>query len=107
MDALTHSYSVALRGFPGLAKPERTAAEMRFTCALGYQFSNPDAVANTLRTVRSLDDTGPEDVTANDLGAAAVCARCERRASAGFRGLRLAPGAAFEVCLESTRVSVS
>jgi hypothetical protein len=100
MNVLNDSYSVALRGFPGLAKPERTAAEMRFTCALEYQFTDPDAVANTLRTVRALDDTGSEDVTSHDLAALQQWVRAATVAQvAGFRGLRPTPGAAFEVCL--------
>lgn len=91
-------FTVALCDYPGLPEAERVRAEMRYARTLARQLGGEPAVANALRTIESLEDAPPEEITDE---AKAIYQRwmkaARAAAEAGMQGLGGEEGCYFEV----------
>lgn len=91
-------FTVALCDYPGLPEAERVRAEMRYARTLARQLGGEPEVAHALRTIESLEDAPPEEITDE---AKAIYQRWMKAARAaaesGMQGLGGEEGCYFEV----------
>lgn len=99
METLDVTYTVALRDFPhALPERSRIEAESRYARELERVFRSPGQVVEALRTMSSLEDAAPDEVTPGDLDMLRLWNKASMAArQAGFRDLGDAEGAYFDV----------
>ena len=91
-------FSVTLCDYPDLPDTERMRAEHRYARTLARQLGGEDQVASALRTLESLEDASPEDVTEDAKTTYHRWMKAARAAAeAGMQGLGGEEGCYFEV----------
>lgn len=91
-------FTVALCDYPGLPETERTRAEMRYARTLARQLGGEPEVAHALRTIESLEDAPPEEITDEAKSIYQRWMKAARAAAeAGLQGLGGEEGCYFEV----------
>lgn len=91
-------FTVALCDYPSLPEAERSRAEMRYARTLARQLGGEPEVAQALRTIESLEDAPPEDISADAQSLYQRWMKAARAAAeAGLQGLGGEEGCYFEV----------
>ena len=91
-------FAVTLCDYPGLPESERQRAESRYARTLARQLGGEDMVAHALRTLESLEDAPPEDITEDAKATYHRWMKAARAAAeAGMQGLGGEDGCYFEV----------
>lgn len=91
-------FTVALCDYPSLPDNERQRAEARYARTLARQLGGEPQVAHALRTIESLEDTPPEEITEEVKAIYHRWMKAARAAAeAGMQGLGGEDGCYFEV----------